>query len=164
MYMVCCEQETAFIGELYTEWFWSTALITADLYARLNGQRNKEIACNCSCTWFVAYSLSHLCLHVACANAVLFLNPWFYTWIFKMTLRAVLITAPLFFIYLWAVILLQSVLFQSMKAWRPFSIQSLVLMSFLRCSQRSAGQDMLQHCKSLGKSFRQQCLLDLVYM
>lgn len=131
MYEVCCEQETAFVGELYTEWCWSTVLITTDLHARLNGQENREMGCNCSCTWSVAYSSSHLWLHVACANAVLFLNQWLCTWILSfqnVTLGALLITAPLFFIYLWAVVLLQSVLFQSMKAWRPFSIHSLVLI------------------------------------
>lgn len=37
-------------------------------------------------------------------------------------------SAPVFFIYLWAVILLQSFLFLSMKAWRPFSIHRLVLI------------------------------------
>lgn len=74
---------------------------------------------NCSCTSFVTYSLSHLWLHVACANAILFLNPWFCTWILSFQsgiLRTVLITAPLFFIDLCVVILLQSVLFQSTKA------------------------------------------------
>lgn len=113
------------------------------LVAYTQGKMVKEIrtSCawdclgNCTCTWCVPYSLScpwlHAIMVVAYANATLFLNQWFCTWISSfqnVTLRALLITAPLFFIYLWAVILLQSFLFQSMKAWRPFSIHRLVLM------------------------------------
>lgn len=66
--------------------------------------------------WLIVRVTSGYMLHV---QHGLVLNPWFCMWILyfqNVTLRAVLITALLFFIYLWVVILLQSVLFQSMKA------------------------------------------------